>query len=268
MSLADETRWMDATAQAELVASGRASARELTEAAIERIEADDGPAPSGLNAVTLRWFDHARDIADAIDADAQVATEAPFRGVPFLLKDLFAAYAGQTCSYGNVALKEAGVVAAHDDNVVSRFKEAGLITLGRTASPEMGSIPVTETKAWGATRNPWNLDRTPGGSSGGAAAAVADRNGADRSRIGWRRLNPHPGRQLRTGRAQNRVEVRITSGPGRSEAGLAVDFVLTRTVRDSAPGCSTPSPVPESATPSSPRFTGTPYADLLGRGSR
>ncbi len=224
---------MDATAQAELVASGQASARELTEAAIERIEADDGPAPSGLNAITLRWFDHAREVADAIDTDPTIAAEAPFRGVPFLLKDLFAAYAGQTCSYGNVALKEAGRIAAHDDNVVARFKEAGLVTLGRTASPEMGSIPVTETKAWGATRNPWNLNRTPGGSSGGAAVAVATgmvplahaSDGGGSIRIpaaccGLVGLKPSRGR--------------ISTGPGRSEAGLAIDFVVSRTVRDSA----------------------------------
>ncbi|MGB0210546.1 MAG: amidase family protein, partial [Ilumatobacteraceae bacterium] len=94
-SLADDTRWLDATAQAELVASGKVSAAELTEAAIERIEGLDGE----LNAVNLRWFERAREIADADDLP-----DGPLRGVPFLLKDLNSHMAGTPMTNGNVAL--------------------------------------------------------------------------------------------------------------------------------------------------------------------
>ncbi len=223
-SLADDTQWMDATDQAALVASGKASPTELLEAAIERIERLD-PA---INATTIRWFDHARDVAASSDLPT-----GPFRGVPFLLKDLFATFAGQTISNGNVALKNAALVSPTDTTLVARYKAAGLVIAGRTNSPELGSVPVTEPIAWGPTRNPWDLDRTPGGSSGGSAAAVAagmvpmahasDGGGSIRipaSACGLVGLKPSQGR--------------ITMGPARDESGLGVEHVVTRTVRDSA----------------------------------
>src|SRR5215204_761895 len=122
---------MDATDQAALVASGEVSPSELLEAAIERIEHID---PT-LNAVVIRWFDHARESADLPDG--------PFRGVPFLLKDLYATYAGQPISNGNVALKEANFIADADTTLVSRHRAAGLVIAGRTNSPELGSAPTT-----------------------------------------------------------------------------------------------------------------------------
>ena len=223
-TLADDTRWMDATAQAELVANGEVSASELTEAAIERIEALDGP----LNAVCLRWFDHARDLAASGDL-----ADGPFRGVPFLLKDLWAAYAGQPLTNGNVALRDAMPISAEDTTIVSRFRSSGLVTLGRTASPELGSVPVTEPVAYGPTRNPWSNDHTPGGSSGGAAAAVAsgmvpiahasDGGGSIRipaSCCGLVGLKTSQGR--------------ITVGPARTESGLGVELCVSRSVRDTA----------------------------------
>ena len=223
-TLADDTRWMDATAQAELVANGEVSASELTEAAIERIEALDGP----LNAVCLRWFDHARDLAASGDL-----ADGPFRGVPFLLKDLWAAYAGQPLTNGNVALRDAMPISAEDTTIVSRFRSSGLVTLGRTASPELGSVPVTEPVAYGPTRNPWSTDHTPGGSSGGAAAAVAsgmvpiahasDGGGSIRipaSCCGLVGLKTSQGR--------------ITVGPARTESGLGVELCVSRSVRDTA----------------------------------
>ena len=155
---------MDATDQATLVAKGEVTSSELLEAAIERIE-QSNPA---LNAVVIEWFEHARSIA----ADPNLP-DGPFRGVPFLLKDLYTSFAGQTLSNGNVALKRAAKIDTADTTLVARFKAAGLVIAGRTNSPEMGSLPTTQPLAWGATRNPWALDRTPGGSSGGAAAAVA-----------------------------------------------------------------------------------------------
>lgn len=222
-SIADDTRWLDATAQAQLVASGDVSASELTEAAVERIEALDGP----LNSVVIRWFDHARSVASGPLPDG------PFKGVPFLLKNLWAAYEGQTMTNGNAALKAEAPVADADTTIVSRCRESGLVTLGRTASPELGSLPVTEPSAYGPTRNPWNTDHTPGGSSGGAAAAVAagmvpiahasDGGGSIRipaSCCGLVGLKPSQGR--------------ITMGPFRSESNLGVELAVTRTVRDTA----------------------------------
>lgn len=223
-TLADDTRWMDATAQAELVASGEVTPLELTDAAIERIEALDGP----INAVVLRWFDHARDVAGSPHLP-----DGPFRGVPFLLKDLWASYAGQPLTNGNVALRDAMPISESDTTLVSRFRGAGLVTLGRTNSPELGSLPVTEPVAYGPTRNPWNTDHVPGGSSGGAAAAVAagmvpfahasDGGGSIRipaSCCGLVGLKTSQGR--------------ITVGPARTESGLGVELCVSRTVRDTA----------------------------------
>jgi len=215
---------MAATDQAALVASGQVSPSELLDAAIERIERID-PA---LNAVVIRWFDHARDTAASPDLP-----DGPFRGVPFLIKDLFATFAGQRISNGNVAFKEAHVIADADTTLVSRHRAAGLVIAGSTNSPELGSVPTTEPVAWGATHNPWDTTRTPGGSSGGAAAAVAsgmvpfahasDGGGSIRipaSCCGLVGLKPSQGR--------------ITLGPLRDESGLAVEHCLSRTVGDTA----------------------------------
>jgi amidase len=223
-TLADETRWMDAVDQAALIAKGEVTALELLDAAIERIERFD---PT-LNAVVIRWFDHARAIA----ADPNLP-DGPFRGVPFLLKDLYTSFAGQTLSNGNAALRAAAKVDASDTTLVARFKAAGLVIAGRTNSPEMGSLPTTQPIAWGATHNPWDLDRTPGGSSGGAAAAVAagmvpcanasDGGGSIRipaSCCGLVGLKPSQGR--------------ASVGPVRAEAGLGVEHCVSRTVRDTA----------------------------------
>jgi amidase len=222
-SLADDTRWLDATDQAALVRSGEVSARELLDAAIERIERID-PA---LNAVNIRWFEHARTVADGDLPDG------PFRGVPFLLKDLWSHFEGQTLSNGNQALKDAAPVSTADTTLVQRFKAAGLVTAGRTSSPEFGSLPTTEPTAWGRTRNPWNTEHSPGGSSGGSAAAVAaglvpiahasDGGGSIRipaSCCGLVGLKPSQGR--------------ITLGPFRDESNLGVELCVSRSLRDTA----------------------------------
>src|SRR4051794_18195805 len=111
-SLADETRWMDGVDQAALVAKGDVTPAELLEAAIERMEALD-PA---LHALTITWFDAARGAA----ADPALP-DGPFRGVPFLLKDLYTTFAGQTLSNGNRALKEAAIVDTADTTLVARY---------------------------------------------------------------------------------------------------------------------------------------------------
>jgi amidase len=214
---------MDAVDQAALVARGEVTPLELLDAAIERIERIDPE----LNAVTIRWFDHARDTARTTLPDG------PFRGVPFLIKDLFAGYAGQPITNGNRALKNEGAISAADTTLVSRFRDAGLVIAGRTNSPELGSVPTTEPLAWGATHNPWDISRSPGGSSGGSAAAVAgglvpfahasDGGGSIRipaSCCGLIGLKPSQGR--------------ISLGPIRDETALSVELCVSRTVRDTA----------------------------------
>jgi amidase len=222
-ALADQTRWLDAVAQAELIDQREVTPLELVEAAIERIEQLD-PA---LNAVVMRWFDHARMLASG------ELPGGPFRGVPFLLKDLGAHYAGQAMTGGNEALRRAMPKSSFDTTLVERFKRAGLVTLGRTNTPELGSVPVTEPVAYGPTRNPWNADLTPGGSSGGAAASVAsgmvpiahasDGGGSIRipaSCCGLIGLKPSQGR--------------ASMGPLRAESGLSVELCVSRSVRDTA----------------------------------
>ncbi|MEY2553335.1 MAG: amidase [Ilumatobacteraceae bacterium] len=221
-SVAEDTRWMDAVDQAALVRRGDVSPTELLEATIERIESGN----LALNAVTIRWFDEARQAADHLP-------DGPFRGVPFLLKDLWAHYAGQPLTNGCRALKHAMPLSPADTTLVSRFRQAGLNIAGRTNSPEFGSLPTTEPLAWGATRNPWNLAHSPGGSSGGSAAAVAagmvpfahasDGGGSIRipaSCCGLVGLKPSQGR--------------ITLGPFRDESNLGVELCVSRTVRDTA----------------------------------
>ncbi|MEM1333997.1 MAG: amidase [Actinomycetota bacterium] len=234
-TLAEETRWLDATAHAEMIASGDATAVELVDAAIERIEADDQTTPEGapgpINAVMMRWFEHAREQAAAIDAGAR--PDGAFRGVPFLLKDLWAEYEGFPMSNGNAALREAMVPAPASSTLVDRFVDAGLMMLGRTNSPEFGSLPVTEPLAWGPTRNPWNLDHTCGGSSGGAAAAVAAgmvpiAHASDGG--GSIRIPASCGGLVGLKTSQGR----ITQGPVRTETGFSVQFCVSRSVRDSA----------------------------------
>ena len=224
-SIDDDTRWLDATDQAALVSSGQVSARELVQAALERIDRHDGP----INSVVVRWSDDALSESDAVAP----SPTAPFAGVPTLLKDLNAHRAGQVLTNANVGLREAQPVSAFDSTVVARLRAAGTIDLGRTASSEVGTLPVTETAAYGPTRNPWSLEHTPGGSSGGAAAAVAaglvpvahasDGGGSIRipaACCGLVGLKPSQGR--------------ISMGPDRQESGLSVDFVVTRSVRDTA----------------------------------
>lgn len=154
---------LDATAQAALVRQGELTAHELVSAAIAQVEALN----SRLNAVVTPLFELA--LAQA----QQPLSDAPFAGVPFLLKDLQAAYAGVPMSAGSRWLKD--FKPNGDSELVKRYKQAGLIVVGKTNTPEFGLLPTTEPELHGATRNPWDLSRTPGGSSGGSAAAVAAR---------------------------------------------------------------------------------------------
>ncbi len=162
--------------------------------------------------------------------------DGPFRGVPFLIKDLVLHAAGMRSDMGSRWVHAAGGVAfSHDTDLMIRFKQAGLVTLGRTTTPEFGYNVTTEPLLNGPTRNPWDVTRMAGGSSGGSCAAVAARivpmahanDGAGSIRLpaaccGLVGLKPTRGR--------------TPIGPDADEGinGLGVEFAVTRTVRDSA----------------------------------
>ena len=219
----DEYTSRDATALAELVRTGEITPLELVEVAMRRLEAVN----QAVNAVVYRMDDEARELAGGVDRTAV------FAGAPFLAKDLQSDYAGHPTSRGSRLL--AGRVREYDTELVRRLRRTGVSVLGKTNLPEFGMLPYTEPQLWGPCRNPWALDRTPGGSSGGSAAAVAagivpmagggDGAGSIRmpaSCCGLFGLKPTRGRN--------------PAGRGRGESwrGAAIEHVLTRSVRDSA----------------------------------
>ncbi len=219
----DDAADLDATALAALVRTKQVHPRELVEHAIARIEALN-PA---LNAVVTKLYDSARDAAGGTLPDG------PFTGVPFLVKDLLATMAGVPQTSGSGFTR--GYVAAHDSELVARYRRAGLVIVGRTNTPEFGLPPTTEPRLFGPTRNPWDTTRSAGGSSGGSAAAVASRmvpmahgnDGGGSIRIpasccGIFGLKPTRGRN--------------PMGPDVGDVmhGLVVEHALTVSVRDSA----------------------------------
>jgi amidase len=223
--MSNDLATLDATAQAELVREGEASPSELVEAAIGRVESLNGE----LNAVIHPLFD------EALEAAAGELPDGPFRGVPLLLKDLGPALAGHPMHLGMRVLKEAGFRAPLDTYLAQRFRDAGFVTVGRTNTPELGILPTTEPDAYGATHNPWDVSRSPAGSSGGSAAAVAsgmvpiahanDGGGSIRlpaSACGLVGLKP--------------TRQRVSMGPlvGDRMSGLSVDLAVSRSVRDTA----------------------------------
>lgn len=218
----DEWASLDATAQAALVAQGRASSRELVEAACRRIERIDPE----LGAVPVRLFDDAKRAVESIAAGGR------FAGVPFLMKDLGARQAGQPYYAANRALRESDHQAEADTPLGARFKQVGLVTVGKSSTPEFGLQSNTWPLAYGPTRNPWDPTRSAGGSSGGACAAVAaglvpvahasDGAGSIRIPAAWCGL-------VGLKPSRDRVVWRH-AGMGRSD----VEFVVARSLRDTA----------------------------------
>jgi amidase len=223
--MSDDLARLDATAQAELVRSGETSPGDLVEAAIGRIEALNDE----LNAVIHPLFEKAREAAAGELADG------PFKGVPFLLKDLIAHSAGDPFHEGMKFLRDLGWTENEDTELVKRFRRAGFVICGKTNTPELGILATTEPEAHGATHNPWDVTRSPGGSSGGSAAAVAagmvsaahanDGGGSIRipaSACGLVGLKPSRGR--------------TTLAPefGDLNCGLVAEHVVCRSVRDTA----------------------------------
>jgi amidase len=213
----------DALGLADLVRCRQVTAEELLEAAIERVEARN---PS-VNAVVMKLYDYGRQ------AIAAGLPNGPLRGVPFLLKDLSAALAGlpttRACKFF------ADAVPPEDSEQVKRLKRAGLVIFGKTNTCELGLSLTCEPQFRGATRNPWDLSRISGGSSGGAAAAVGARmvpaaHGSDgfgsirvpAACCGLVGLKPTRGR--------NTMAPYLGEGLG----GLSTEHALTLSVRDSA----------------------------------
>jgi amidase len=211
-----------ATELANLIRNGDVSARELVEASLARIEALEPE----VNAFTHLDPDAALAAADAV----RPGDERPFAGVPIAIKDT-AEVAGWPYTLGSDIFGD--FVPVYDAFVVRRLREAGFVLVGKTSLPEFGILPVTEPRRFGPTRNPWDTDRTPGGSSGGAAAAVAagmlplahGSDGGGSIRIpaaccGLVGLKPSRGR--------------VSRGPDQGEDFLVQDGVLTRTVAETA----------------------------------
>jgi len=222
MAFFPEYERYDGLGLADLVRRGEVSAAELLEAALERIEWIN----PRINAVVTRMEAAARRFLEELP-------DGPFRGVPFLLKDLLSVCEGAPLTFGCRALRN--FVPDHDGELVRRWRRAGLVILGKTNTPEFGLVAYTEPELFGPARNPWDLGRTPGGSSGGSAAAVAagivplagagDGGGSIRipaAYCGLFGLKPSRGR--------------TPSGPDFGEIwqGAVVEHVVSRSVRDSA----------------------------------
>jgi amidase len=237
---------------ASLVRSGELTATELVDGALRRI---DELQPE-INAFTHVAHESALEVA----AEIESGDPRPFAGVPIAVKDN-RPVAGMPITLCSDLF--ADVVPQHDAYLVRRLREAGFVIVGKTALPEMGILPTTESRRFGPTRNPWNLDRTPGGSSGGSGAAVAagmvplahgnDGGGSTRIPAACCGLVGLKG-------SRGRVSV----GPDVGDSFLVSDGVLTRTVAETAqlldvlagyePGDATWAPAPEAA-----------FAELAGR---
>jgi len=213
----------DAVGLAELLAVGDVSAEEVLDAALARMAAVN----PRINAVIVNLETEARGAIRAGLPDGAL------RGVPYLIKDISTQMAGVRTLAGAALYRDVPPAAA-DSALVAAYRAAGLVLFGKTNTPEFGLQPVTEPMLFGATRNPWNLERTPGGSSGGAAAAVAagivpaaqasDGGGSIRipaSCCGLFGLKPSRGR--------------VSMAPaGEGWGGLSALHAVTRSVRDSA----------------------------------
>jgi amidase len=151
--------------QVELLRRGDVTSRELTQISLDRIAALD----RRLNAFNAVYEERALAEADAADRRRRDGDRAPLLGVPIAIKDEVD-IAGEVTSRGTGAFD---TPATADAEVVRRLREAGAVIVGKTTMPELGLWPFTESVTWGVTRNPWDVERTPGGSSGGSAAAVA-----------------------------------------------------------------------------------------------
>lgn len=246
---------LDATGQAAAIAAGDVTAVELVEAAIRRVE-ERNPA---LNAVIHERFDAAR-------AEVKSASSGPFVGVPFLIKDLIAHSTGDAFYEGLAGIRALGFTETTDTTLVARFRAAGLIDIGRTNTSELGLLPTTEPLSYGPTHNPWAHERSPLGSGGGSAAAVAagmvpmahsnDGGGSTRlpaSACGLVGLKPTRGR--------------VSLGPdfGDIVNGTIAELAVTRSVRDTAAILDAVTTTDFAGEPYAPPHPGRSFSDAIYR---
>jgi amidase len=242
---------IDATAQADLVRSGEVTSQELVEGAIERIEALNGE----LNAVIHPLFEEGLATAPA---------DGPFQGVPFVVKDLGCTVKDAPHHEGMRFLRDQGFRADADSWLVSRFRAAGFVFVGKTNTPELGILPTTEPDTYGASRNPWNTDHSPGGSSGGSGSAVAS------GMVSIGHANDGGG-SIRIPASccglvgLKATRARVSMAPlGDYVGGLVTELVVSRSVRDTAAVLEF---VSEGAPPGEPYFApakARPYTDEVG----
>jgi amidase len=242
---------LDATAQADLVRAGEVSPRELSESAIQSIEALNGD----LNAVIHPLFD---------EGLATEPADGPFRGVPFVVKDLTCAVKDTPHHEGMRFLRDLGFRADADSWLASRFRDAGFVFVGKTNTPELGILPTTEPEAYGPSRNPWNPDHSTGGSSGGSGAAVAS------GMVSIGHANDGGG-SIRIPASccglvgLKATRARVSMAPlGDFVGGLATELVVSRSVRDTATVLEF---VSEGAPPGEPYFApakARPYTEEVG----
>lgn len=213
----DQFQWLDATSQAELVRKKEVKASELVDAAIARSERLNPQ----LNAVVTPLYDEARKAAQG------EIPNGPFAGVPFLVKDL-EIMGGARFTAGSAFLKD--YIASFDSPLMTLMRNAGLITIGKSNTPELGILPITEPTAYGATRSPWSLEHTPGGSSGGAAAAVAA------GIVPFANASDGGGSIRIPASCSGLFGLKVSRGrnPHTGVIPISVSHVLTRSVRDSA----------------------------------
>lgn len=247
----------DAIGLADLVRSKQVSPTELLDTAFDRLEEVNPEIHAVIRTRKDKVYQEVKE---------RIGSALPFYGVPILLKDISQAVKGDVLSSGSKLLEKN--IAKVDSNFVAKLREAGFLFLGHTNTPEFGLKNITEPEGYGATRNPWNLSHSPGGSSGGSAAAVAagivpvagasDGGGSIRipaSFTGLFGLKPTRGRTP------------VGPGVGRQWQGAAIDFVLSRSVRDSAALLDVLQTVQPEAAFQTPMYDGS-YLDLCGKSNK
>jgi amidase len=162
---ATELAYAGIARQAELIRAGEVSARELVELYLDRISRLDPK----LNAFRVVWGERATSEAAEADRRRSSGEDAPLLGVPIAIKDV-SDVAGDVTTFGTAGFERP---ATDDAEMVRRLRSAGAVLIGKTNLPELAIYGFTDSKTWGVTRNPWDMERTPGGSSGGSGAAVA-----------------------------------------------------------------------------------------------
>ena len=215
---------LDATDMAALIRKKETTPQELLELSFQQLE----KVNPELNAITSARKEKVLEEAKNVNVE-----NSPFAGVPLLLKNISQAVKGEPLTSGAKLLKT--MTAEHDSHFIKKLRDAGFLFMGHTNTPEFGLKNITEPETHGATRNPWNTDYSPGGSSGGSAAAIAsgivpmagasDGGGSIRipaSFTGLFGLKPTRGRTP------------VGPGVGRQWQGASIDFALSRSVRDSA----------------------------------